>query len=260
MSRCTTLAAISGSIAGLAGAATMPVDMTGLYNANGSSLWGSTSGYQQWGSGVSSLTGNQVLGGVNFSLAEAFDGRNTYWDSRLAPRDPNTGEAVLDIPVNRFGVDKVHTLLNTGWGAVDQTYTTIEFFGTNNAHAAVDLYNGTHIRNWINRSDGGQFSVNFTSPDTQNVWTGNHVTSALNPGELRWVDMQTFDLPSAFDNQTLLSIRITERGGANVSTALINGASVSLFDNPVIPLPQTAPMALAGLALLASRRRRSHAR
>ena len=267
MSRCTTLAAISGAITGLAGAATMPIDMTGLYTSNGAGLWATQNAYQQWSSGASSLVGNQTLGGVDFALAANFSaGTNTFWNASNGATVPGSAgnpatHRILNIPVGPsgvHGVDKVYTLMNVSWGLANQSFAKIEFIGTNGAHHEVAIVNGVHVRNWLNRTSGpfSGYATTTSSPDTQNVWTGRGESGMIAPNELSFVDMQTWDLPSAFDNETLLSIKISDWGANNYSNTLLLGASLGLFDAPVIPLPQTAPMALAGLALLATRRRR----
>src|SRR5262249_38868308 len=74
-------------------------------------------------------TGSFVANGVPFFIPIS---GNNLWHSELAT-GPNP--RFVDIPVEKFGVTAVDTLINTYWGQHGpNSYATVEFFGSGGAY------------------------------------------------------------------------------------------------------------------------------
>jgi len=94
------------------------------------------------------------LGGVPFDIP-----KNTPFNIWLAdPSFSNNEPVILDIPINVFGVDEVHSLINTIWGVADTSMLTLEFFGDGgggdgpgkgDAYYRVDLVGNDDIREYL---------------------------------------------------------------------------------------------------------------
>lgn len=142
--------------------------------------------------------GNVVLGGVPFSIPV---GTNNVWYSDEERPDPPP--YVLEIVVNEYGIEGVHTLINTGGGVTGGPYVWLEFFGTNGAYYKKDLYGDLDMRdyyyNW--------YTNNINGTTTTNVFT----YGAGYQDEVR-LDKQWIDLPAIFDAETLSNIRLTDDG------------------------------------------------
>jgi hypothetical protein len=186
--------------------------------------------------------GAQTFSGVPFAMAGETSPSDPWaWNAHVAAlaAGGDVGQTVsVTIPVNQFGVTDAYTLMSTYWGqGGPASYVSLTFTATNGVAATVPLIGNSDIR------DYNQF-----------FWTNslNNVTSieVLNNGLGQRVDMQRFALPSAFANETLLSITITDTGARNFQRAFISGLTVQI--------PSPAPLALAGgfVALTCFRRRR----
>lgn len=172
--------------------------------------------------------GNVELGGVPFSIPK--NTRDNVWFSD--PDFTRTDEIAIDIPVSLFGVDVIHTLMNTVFGDAGLSLLAIEFTGhdgdTPLAHR-VDFVGDDDIREYL--QGGNTNSINGVT--TVEVWASTSGTRRL--------DKQAIDLPEAFRRATLDNIRIIDSGSVDVQRVFLAGITAEL--NPV-------PAPAAGLALL----------
>mmetsp|Transcript_20907 Transcript_20907/g.29217 ORF Transcript_20907/g.29217 Transcript_20907/m.29217 type:complete len:459 (-) Transcript_20907:703-2079(-) len=132
---------------------------------------------------------------------------------------PGTWTMTIDVGI--YGVSKVYTLLNSGWGTTQSGWLIVEFFGSSGAYLRADLRGNREIRDhallWTSRID---------SPNTRNVF----FDATGRGGRPNVIDMQTFTLPSEFQKQMLNSVRITDRRQPFLHTARLLGVSVQLAD------------------------------
>ncbi len=109
--------------------------------------------------------GDVILDGIPFSIPEGSNIWNSH-DPWVTGPNPRT----LDIPVNKYGIDQVYTLINTIGGQPGPTvYAWIEFWGDNGAYYRKDLVGNVDIRDY--NLDGWTNSINGTT--TINVLLGN---------------------------------------------------------------------------------------
>lgn len=183
--------------------------------------------------------GELVLGDVPFSIPTS--GFN-YWSSRWScrggpPASPcSSGEnpRTIDIDVGVFGVQEVHTIINTAWGQSGPTaYAWLDFYGSGGAHFRKDLIGGVDIR------DHG--SNRWTN--TINNTTTINVFSVVISGTERRLDKQQIDLPSEFHTQTLDRIHLTDIGGERFSRAFLYGVTVAT-DGGGPPPPVEIPVVI----------------
>jgi hypothetical protein len=121
---------------------------------------------------------------------------------------------VLDIPVQRFGVHHVYTLINTMWGKTGGPYARLEFWGDSGGYYSKDLFGDVDIRDY-NRSTW----TNNIRGLTENVY--------LSPGADKRLDMQSIPLPQTFLNQTLVKIRLSDWGGADMQRVFLYGLTLA---------------------------------
>lgn len=146
-------------------------------------------------------------------------------------------EGVLDIAVGVFGVTSAYTLINSAFGVFGANNGSVEFFGTT-AYHRVELVQGQNIRDHLNNV-------------FNNVINGVDAVPAFVDGWAR-LDQQNYQLPAAYANETLVSMRFTGLNLGNPGgSAFITAATVA-----VVPEPASTLLLLSGgLALLAWRRR-----
>ncbi len=147
--------------------------------------------------------GETTFGGVPFSIPTV--GNNT-WSANGGPVD-------IDVSVGVFGADVVHTLINTIWG-VTGTNAFVEFFGSDGAYYRKDLYGNADIRDY--NHNGWTNTINNTT--TTMVWSYSGISKRI--------DKQAIDLPDDFLDETLETIRFSDRGGSNYQRIALYGATV----------------------------------
>jgi uncharacterized membrane protein len=174
----------------------LPVDFSALHNGN-----------LQTGTNISFPSGEILLGGVPFVIPASGD---NYWHSAAAT-GPNP--RTINIPVGRFGVMEVHTLINTYWGqGGPASYASLEFLGSDGAYFRKDLIGNEDIRDFKNFF----WTNNINGTTTVNVvW--------VNPDRL---DKQRIVLPSDFHNETLSTIRLSDIGGDVFQRTFLAGVTV----------------------------------
>ncbi|MBV5309550.1 hypothetical protein [Chromatium okenii] len=168
--------------------------------------------------------GNQTLGGISFLMGNV-------WNSSY-----NTDHTV-SIAINKFGVNKVYSLINTWWGTTDSNKAYVDFLGTNGAYYSLNLIGGYDIRDYNQSS----YTNTINSPNTVNVYVQPENSSHR-------LDMQSIDLPDAFMSETLETIRFRDLGGADYQRIFLTGLTVDVSDANTIPLPTPAWLLLSGLA------------
>ncbi|WFP51975.1 hypothetical protein PL263_08055 [Methylomonas sp. EFPC3] len=152
--------------------------------------------------------GTQTFNGVPFQLAVDGDGNTAFHNSQI------------DIPVNIFGVTQAFTLINTAFGADGANVGYVSFSGSLGDVYTVDLIEGQNVRDHY---DGA-----FT-----NAINGVDAIPAFSAGSGRArLDQQIFNLPAAFANQTLLSIRFHSNQQGLAGEPFIAAATVA-----AVPLP-----------------------
>lgn len=173
--------------------------------------------------------GAHTFNGVPFELAVDGDGNTAF----------HNGE--IDIPVNIFGVTQAFTLINTAYGADGANVGYVSFSGSLGDIYTVDLIEGQNVRDHY---DGG----------FNNAINGVDAIEAFSAGSGRArLDQQIFNLPAAFANQTLLSIRFHSNQQGLAGEPFIAAATVA-----TVPLPSVLWLfgtVLAVGAGLAKRRR-----
>ena len=186
-------------------------------------------------------TGDLVLGGVPFTIPPS---GNSIWNSEYAPGgNPRS----VDIGINVFGAETVFTLISTIWGEKEPgTFAFIEFFGDVDAYYRYDLDGNVDIRDY-NLND--QFTTAISGITTE-VW--NNVDLLGYVPLSQHLDMQTFNLPESFSDETLASIRLTDNGASYFQRAFIGGVTVQ----SVVPEPAfLSLLGLGALALIIARKR-----
>lgn len=151
--------------------------------------------------------GTVTLGGVPFDIPAS--GVN-YWHS-VAAGGPNP--RTIEVAVNRFGVQEVHTLINTYWGQPGPaSYAVIECLGSDGAYSRKDLVGNADIRDW----NDFIFTNAINGTTTQNV-------VLLGPHRL---DKQMLALPADFHDETLLLVRFSDHGNDGLQRAFLAGLTV----------------------------------
>ncbi len=166
---------------------TQSVSLTGVVNAN----------LQTYSGGTNYPVGGTQLnvGGVPFVLASYPGGGTGVVQTQAATQ---ATPSVFDVPVNAESASTVYTLINSGYGTLNNLDGTVEFFGTTGAYAIFYLVEGQNIRDHYNNVFNNQIA-----PGTPSASFG---------GGSDRLDRQTFVLPSSFAGQTLTDIRLSGFG------------------------------------------------
>ena len=173
----------------------------------------------------------QTYNGVPFNLVKDANGNKVFY------------EGTLEIPVNVYGVTNAYTLAASYCGYYGTTIGKVEFFGSGDGYYSVDLVEGNNIRDhyW-----GGY----------NNIIDGVTAVAAFNksPGHAGF-DMQLYDLPNTFLDETLLNVVFT---GYNMGTAGKPWlAALTVETSPVVtPVPATLWLLGFGLAGLVGIRKK----
>jgi hypothetical protein len=217
-------------LASFARAATVPINISGLVNAD---LTGYTGGanYPQNG-------GPLTVAGVPFTLATIAP------DSHTAVIQASADFDVLQtysIPVGMFGVTSANTLINSAFGTCGTNIGELDFVGASNTFAYT-LTEGTNVRDHFN----GVFC---------NTVTNVAGTASFGGGADR-LDMQQITLPASFASDTLQRIDFKSFGqGGNGSPFL---AAVDVVTTSAVPEPAQLTMTTTALLALVLARRGRH--
>lgn len=153
--------------------------------------------------------GELTLKGIPFSIPAT--GNNWWHASNAGTENPR----ILTIPVNRYGVSEIYTLINLYWGVHgDSTMAAIEFAGDKDTFT-VALYTGRHLRD---------FDYNGTV--YENEIDTEITTEVYKNGNGQRLDRQRLVLPSEFLTDTLRSIRIIDNGAEKVQRLFLYGITV----------------------------------
>lgn len=206
----------------------LALDLSPTYNATN----------LQFNNGITFPVGEQTYGGIPFQFAgSAAPGTPIAWAGSAAG---GTNPRTLNIAVNTFGVDRVHTILNTVWGSTTAGLISITFIASGGLEQTFNLTGGTDVRDYNNDAYTNTFSASTTF-------------AAFNNGQGQRLDRQVFDLSPAFQSATLLTIRVIDNGSTGVSRAVLSAATLEA--NP-IPAPAGAGVLTAAGILLLRRRQR----
>ena len=210
---------ISGSVA-QAQVTTIPLP---TYNARLQTFPGAANLYPE---------GNVTLGGIAFSIPSGAGVLNT-WDSETV-LVPGPNPHTLVVPVNLFGVQTVHTLINTLWGsfAPDPGLASIQFNGSLGA---------SYTFNLVGNSDVRDFLFNVFTNTINNTTTTNVFTAGTGFGNTVRLDMQTISLPAAFQTQTLTDITFIDNGADGTQRIFLSGVSVN-----TVAVPEPSSLLLLG--------------
>lgn len=177
-------------------------------------------GYALLGNGATFPYGDQTYNGVPMALGGGPD-VNTPW-AWTAQEVSGNNPHVLTVAVGAYGVTRGYSLMNTLWGqSGPNSYLSIQFNATGGVTQTFNLVGNEDVRDynqyiWTN-------SINGTS--TIQVW---------NNGLGQRLDMQTYVLDSAFANQTLTSIVVTDTGNGNFQRSLLAGLTLEAGGAPCI--------------------------
>jgi hypothetical protein len=198
--RCLALVVTTGILAADAQATFIPVDFSSFHNVRLQSIQPNANQFPEGD--------NLQLGGVPFDIPA---GGLNVWSA-------GPGNTTITVPVGIFGVDKVHTLINTGWGQPGpNSYAAIEFIATGGLMFTYALIGNADIRDHL---------YGFWTNSINNTSTINVFTSTGGLGSQVRLDKQEFDLPAAFLNETLTSIRFTDTGGEFLQRMIVEGITV----------------------------------
>ncbi len=171
----------------------------------------------------SSIAGEVKLGGVPFDIPVS---GNAQWQAVGAASHGVPGIQTIDIAINRFGVDSVHTLISTYWGEAVPGRLQLEFFGADGAYYLKDMIGDSDIRDWT-EYPGWTTTINGTT--TQNVVTlPNYYQGTYDA----FVDMQTIDLPADFDDEVLTTMRLIDNREVFHHSGVLMGVTVGSIPEP----------------------------
>jgi len=169
-------------------------------------------------------SGNHTYEGVTFQIPTV----NNAWFAEVAA-DYGPGTVSVTIPVNVEGVKTVYTLMNTTYGSTTPGLASITFNGTGDASWTYNLTGGIDIRDY-NYNTSTTYTLDCALPlGTTKREPGTVGTvPAWNNAEGQRLDMQIFELPTSFADQTLQSVTITDSSpGDTVQRIFIAAMTVS---------------------------------
>lgn len=180
--------------------------------------------------------GEQTFGGVPFNIPSGGD--NVWLSSETYLGEPD----VLEIAVTEYGVDGVHTLINTAGGlSGSPAYAKIEFYIGNDLYHTKELLGDDDIRDYY----FGNYTNSINGTTTVNVFSygdGQY-------DEVR-LDKQWIDLPDVFNTATLTKIVLTDIGAPHPGQdPFLAGVTVEVPEPTMVLL-----LGLGGLVLLRKRR------
>lgn len=159
--------------------------------------------------GTNYPSGELTLKGIPFSVPAT--GNNWWHASSAGTENPRS----LTIPVNRYGVSEIYTLINLYWGVHgDSTRAAIEFTGDKDTFT-VALYTGRHVRDF-----------DYLGTVYENEVDSEITTEVYRNGNGQRLDRQRLVLPSEFLTDTLRSIRIIDNGADEVQRLFLYGITV----------------------------------
>lgn len=227
--RATTLLAAITLACSSALAGFVPVDFSISHNYPLPTVYSASAG----------VGGAMVLGGVPFYIPE--DGDN-IWGSGNGSGAGDDGINRIDVAINEFGVLRVHTLISTFWGEAVSGRLVLEFFGADGAYHMKDMIGNSDIRDWA-QYPGWSTTINGTS--TVNVLT---IPNGYQGAYDVFLDMQTIDLPSDFNDEILMTMRLTDNRETFHHSGILMGVTV-------VPEPGTLGLLILGLIVGWKRKR-----
>jgi hypothetical protein len=172
-------------------------------------------------------TGDVTLGGVPFDIPTSGNNQWSSGDGFGGNRAGKDGQWVLNVDTDLFGVDNVYTLISSDWGTTEHGHMFVEFFGSDGAHYEKELVGDRDIRDW-NLYPGYTTEINETT--TLNVFTSPNGKDG-NPDVL---DMQVFDLPDDFLDETLTAIRVTDNRVSFMHSGIVAGITAAIDDDTLV--------------------------
>ncbi len=153
--------------------------------------------------------------GVPFSIPATGD---NWWHASNAG---TTNPRVLEIPVNKYGVSEIFTLINTYWGVHgDSTKACVQIIGDKDSFT-VSLFTGRHIRDF-----------DYLDDVYENEIDSAITTEVYNNGNGQRLDRQRLFLPLGFLHDTLRSIRIIDKGDDGVQRIFLYGITIKYLQSP----------------------------
>jgi hypothetical protein len=128
--------------------------------------------------------------------------------------------AITNFPVRVTNAVTVYTMINSSWGQYGATNGTIDFYGSEGAHARFHLVQGFNIRDHFN----GPYN-NSASSNLMSIYFGSNV--ARN-------DVQGWMLPPSFLSQALTNIQLRSFGNNPNGTPVVTAITVRTSGPEVI--------------------------
>lgn len=218
MLRFTIAAAMA--LAAPVSAAVTPIGLTGLTNGH----W-TDQGF------IDIPTGAATFGGTPF-LIDGNGNDALYWTAAF-----NGSPVTLTVPVSIFGATTAFTLINTFWGTPNQSFQSVTFNATGGVSATFSLFGDVDVRDF--------------QPNTFSNLINNTTSTQVFTSGSRYLDRQTYTLPTSFANQTLTSVVFTDTGADGVSRLTLTGLAIAS-----VPEPSSWAMLIVGFGLVGATMRR----
>lgn len=138
------------------------------------------------------------IAGVSFYIS-SFPGSTSGLGVVYTGSGTVTAPSVTNFPANVTNASTVYTLINSSWGEPGYTDGTIDFYGSQGAHASFDLVQGINIRD--HRVSGYSQTI---SSNIMSIYWG--------PAQIVRFDCQGWMLPTSFYAQVLTNIQIRSFG------------------------------------------------
>jgi hypothetical protein len=187
-----------------------------------------------------------TVAGVPFGLAEVdgTSGTTGVVQSSAHGGAPGPFDFTFSVPAGTQAT-ALYSLANTAWGSAGYDVGSIVVTGTGGETATLTLTEGDNIRDHNN--DG--YVNTLTDPTVVPTYFQNGAPTTDGYIQTR-LDMQTLDLPSTFDGDTIATIDFEGYAQGGNGSAFVAGLTLSdaaVPDSP-LPLPLIAGMFLAMLA------------